>query len=133
MLKRIAVVLDAVISLPAAFRRLCVETGRSLFVSRLAHQPPSGGCVLKRHVAGGGVKNTPQPPSGGCVLKHTRSGDKRRDDPQPPSGGCVLKRHGVNEDDQPSDQPPSGGCVLKLYLSPETGDIGPSRLQAAVC
>ena len=31
------------------------------------------------------------------------------------------------------EQPPSGGCVLKLYLSPETGDIGHSRLQAAVC
>ena len=59
-------------TIPAAFRRLCVETGQY-----------SIGTPWKYS----------QPPSGGCVLKHTRSGDKRSDDPcQPPSGGCVLKQ-----------------------------------------
>ena len=33
---------------PAAFRRLCVETGIFLMLRRLIfRQPPSGGCVLK--------------------------------------------------------------------------------------
>ena len=45
---------------PAAFRRLCVETDHeSEPLKGRVSQPPSGGCVLKRHVAGGGVKNTP--------------------------------------------------------------------------
>ena len=35
----------------------------------MIHQPPSGGCVLKRHVAGGQEIKPSQPPSGGCVLK----------------------------------------------------------------
>ena len=34
---------------PAAFGRLCVETGKTLkMISDLMNQPPSGGCVLKQ-------------------------------------------------------------------------------------
>ena len=32
---------------PAAFRRLCVETGGILEIVDIGDQPPSGGCVLK--------------------------------------------------------------------------------------
>ena len=32
---------------PAAFRRLCVETPVGSTVMKVAVQPPSGGCVLK--------------------------------------------------------------------------------------
>ena len=32
---------------PAAFRRLCVETGSLGRVRKKVYQPPSGGCVLK--------------------------------------------------------------------------------------
>ena len=33
---------------PAAFRRLCVETKVWIFRQTVIHQPPSGGCVLKQ-------------------------------------------------------------------------------------
>ena len=36
-------------SLPAAFRRLCVETTAPKPTKPMPDQPPSGGCVLKRH------------------------------------------------------------------------------------
>ena len=37
--------------MPAAFRRLCVETPDSSISSSSKKQPPSGGCVLKLRVA----------------------------------------------------------------------------------
>ena len=56
--------------MPAAFRRLCVETlairGAFLICS---NQPPSGGCVLKPVAIYREAGLLPQPPSGGCVLK----------------------------------------------------------------
>ena len=58
---------------PAAFRRLCVETENPCRAQGAIYQPPSGGCVLK-HV-GARQTNAPepdQPPSGGCVLKLRR-------------------------------------------------------------
>ena len=55
---------------PAAFRRLCVETGSNHDTyCRWWAQPPSGGCVLKQLLI---LKESVayfQPPSGGCVLK----------------------------------------------------------------
>ena len=35
------------ISGTAAFRRLCVETTKTIPITRQTEQPPSGGCVLK--------------------------------------------------------------------------------------
>ena len=98
---------------PAAFRRLCVETGKERTAkTERGSQPPSGGCVLKQlqgHIVG--VKKF-QPPSGGCVLK-----------PVVTSVGMALL-----------SQPPSGGCVLKLNRDfAVVADVGASRLQAAVC
>ena len=60
--------------------------------------------------------NQHQPPSGGCVLKRRQAVGRREDFSQPPSGGCVLKRlHRYTGCDVPV-QPPSGGCVLKQHL-----------------
>ena len=33
--------------IPAAFRRLCVETDVDVLIQRAVDQPPLGGCVLK--------------------------------------------------------------------------------------
>ena len=60
-------------------------------VSRTQRQPPSGGCVLKRHHVKTKARRCEQPPSGGCVLKPSHSGCRRWLNAQPPSGGCVLK------------------------------------------
>ena len=58
---------------PAAFRRLCVETGRYLVKqARHDYQPPSGGCVLKPSFPTAVCFAALQPPLGGCVLKPVR-------------------------------------------------------------
>ena len=71
MLKLLLVVVLRPVLVPAAFRRLCVET--LLIVNRDfdRYQPPSGGCVLKHPTGSKPYWRFPQPPSGGCVLKHT--------------------------------------------------------------
>ena len=56
--------------MPAAFRRLCVETADFIHAVCGFGQPPSGGCVLKLSwMSIISILNI-QPPSGGCVLKH---------------------------------------------------------------
>ena len=123
--------------MPAAFRRLCVETTKLFNTLCSAYQPPSGGCVLKLFArAGLSMFRWPaafrrlcvetlndwlylpawaaQPPSGGCVLKPCRRTSLRDSLNQPPSGGCVLKRLGQENARHGACQPPSGGCVLKL-------------------
>ena len=55
--------------IPAAFRRLCVETKPRKFRWQVYVQPPSGGCVLKQDGLDIRKKLENQPPSGGCVLK----------------------------------------------------------------
>ena len=58
------------LKLPAAFRRLCVETIREIEVKRAEqNQPPLGGCVLKQSVNDNSPQVVSQPPLGGCVLK----------------------------------------------------------------
>ena len=47
MLKRRFVLSADVCILPAAFRRLCVETSARKVYEETRTQPPSGGCVLK--------------------------------------------------------------------------------------
>ena len=54
---------------PAAFRRLCVETDLAKKVDKEWAQPPSGGCVLKPLALIIEMADIIQPPSGGCVLK----------------------------------------------------------------
>ena len=102
--------------IPAAFRRLCVETTSLAVVYRsLRNQPPSGGCVLKLSVKM--VISMPLKPAAFrrlCVETGNYEGALQTGFNQPPSGGCVLKhtRSGDKRRDDP--QPPSGGCVLKL-------------------
>ena len=67
--------------LPAAFRRLCVETSAPSPVSARGRQPPSGGCVLKPALRAVQNLRLSQPPSGGCVLKHTRTNRKQQKRP----------------------------------------------------
>ena len=78
--------------LPAAFRRLCVET-LLIFTPKRLKDPAA---FRRLCVETNGERlTTPspcQPPSGGCVLKRAisdRAGSRQN---QPPSGGCVLKR-----------------------------------------
>ena len=98
------------------------------------NQPPSGGCVLKRHACRFGRTFGFQPPSGGCVLKPVMKIKSPAYVAQPPSGGCVLKQTFQ---------------ILSYYITlpaafrrlcVETGRKGggrkgggTSRLQAAVC
>ena len=72
MLKHACVWYDYQRRLPAAFRRLCVETVSSIADLSQESQPPSGGCVLKQDFAPLVWRQVVQPPSGGCVLKQTR-------------------------------------------------------------
>ena len=70
VLKQQAAAFVTVAALPAAFRRLCVETERpGIATARIRPQPPSGGCVLKHTSFRIIFAIVPQPPSGGCVLK----------------------------------------------------------------
>ena len=96
---------------PAAFRRLCVETGRR-------------GCRLR--------KRRPAAFRRLCVETSAmrRMPGSR---PQPPSGGCVLKLELWLIAFLKMIQPPSGGCVLKPPQSLEPPIYSASRLQAAVC
>ena len=59
---------------PAAFRRLCVETSTSTKPMPFLAQPPLGGCVLKPVLLGCRYRRLPQPPLGGCVLKLMQMG-----------------------------------------------------------
>ena len=60
----------SVMTKPAAFGRLCVETAEAVFPDlEDLNQPPSGGCVLKPLLNKAGGAGYHQPPSGGCVLK----------------------------------------------------------------
>ncbi len=125
--------------IPAAFRRLCVETGvTGPMVTIVPAQPPLGGCVLKLSpchkfahnkmpaafrrlcvetritlVVGG---QESQPPLGGCVLKQTVTVKLRNMNAQPPLGGCVLKRSIRYPSATDVFQPPLGGCVLKHII-----------------
>ena len=117
----------------AAFRRLCVETLSLLGFSAHDEQPPSGGCVLKRQY--GRYRKPRRTPAAFrrlCVETNLNQMNfaKYR---QPPSGGCVLKPFIVGFGLVLWLQPPSGGCVLKHHLLKYRDKSSYSRLQAAVC
>ena len=112
VLKPLFCVLRAWLSQPAAFRRLCVETGFG--ITRIHLSRPAAFRRL-------------------CVetmqITHFCSFSR-----QPPSGGCVLKPMNHRQAGPPIHQPPSGGCVLKQSsFTFFRRKKGPSRLQAAVC
>ena len=77
---------------PAAFRRLCVETVISTTnASSVKSQPPSGGCVLKRNQHDQCVVSQPAAFRRLCVETPNATTSPLWDVNQPPSGGCVLK------------------------------------------
>ena len=92
VLKLKMLLMNVNLKIPAAFRRLCVETLILSDFMRNFSQPPSGGCVLKRKGLGNSAFIDTQPPSGGCVLKQSDGVFESIGICQPPSGGCVLKR-----------------------------------------
>ena len=120
---------------PAAFRRLCVETGLNNRKRNRFYQPPSGGCVLKppkRWYSARSIK--PAAFRRLCVETHTLTGLVSAIQRQPPSGGCVLK-HAVFFGGQIDKGPAAFRrlCVetWRIPFLPSAGR--PSRLQAAVC
>ena len=90
-------------TVPAAFRRLCVETALAESPKTDGTQPPSGGCVLKRENMDKYGFGRSQPPSGGCVLKQMFEQSQVTTYSQPPSGGCVLKQKLINLKQQLKD------------------------------
>ena len=110
--------------MPAAFRRLCVETPDILATYR-SFQPAAFRrlCVETTIAASSCLHRWTQPPSGGCVLKHTDNPTSTPDRRQPPSGGCVLKHYQDVVFDSLPPQPPSGGCVLKPYWGIFKGEL----------
>ena len=119
---------------PAAFRRLCVET-MNRKKAKPSIQPAAFRRLCVETFMGGRMSDLEtQPPSGGCVLKRYNRVFLYLRQNQPPSGGCVLKLLIKFLKPSSTFQPPSGGCVLKQTVgrAPELF-LNPSRLQAAVC
>ncbi len=66
---------------PAAFGRLCVETdGRKAALPSPTRQPPSGGCVLKRHHGHTVILMTQPAAFGRLCVETDDKPDKRPDD-----------------------------------------------------
>ena len=105
--------------LPAAFRRLCVETGKP-FRPEITTVPAAFRrlCVETPRLETTEQAACIQPPSGGCVLKQSRFFPAAFFCSQPPSGGCVLKPVPPPPSGLAPIQPPSGGCVLKRRPRP---------------
>ena len=112
VLKRAGDLWDSLQRLPAAFRRLCVETSLTYCITIQQNQPPSGGCVLK-------PKYNFLPPN-----LYKPAAFRRL---------CVETGTSVRGKPSLTNQPPSGGCVLKPIRGADGVLNGPSRLQAAVC
>ena len=118
---------------PAAFRRLCVETARLHRVGVRLYPAAFRRLCVETFFSDVALTLPAQPPSGGCVLKQRRYGYNWRNWYQPPSGGCVLKQKLDGHIMLPLCQPPSGGCVLKRLPASYHDLLFASRLQAAVC
>ena len=78
--------------LPAAFRRLCVETCRVAKTRPLERPAAFRRLCVETPLLRSCEMTVPQPPSGGCVLKQSDLEYPQYSTVQPPSGGCVLKR-----------------------------------------
>ena len=92
VLKQTVKYCDTRTRIPAAFRRLCVET--SAFQQSAELMQPAAFrrlCVETTSFLANTLATVAQPPSGGCVLKPARRLPLHHAAHQPPSGGCVLK------------------------------------------
>ena len=99
--------------MPAAFGRLCVETGIRYNTSTGATQPPSGGCVLKQfRTVAEVIEHGPAAFGRLCVETFIEQAKQSREKPAAFGRLCVetwTNRFGWRA----RHQPPSGGCVLK--------------------
>ena len=120
---------------PAAFGRLCVETGLSTPPpTRLV--PAAFGRLCVETIITALVVEVLRPAAFGrlCVETLTAKRKEAKLQNQPPSGGCVLKRFGgalfVS-----LEVPAAFGrlCVETECLAPMPEPCGTSRLRAAVC
>ena len=102
---------------PAAFRRLCVETVIRV-KPKLAGEPAAFRrlCVETKKHRLNPRQNQPAAFRRLCVETANRPMWVRVRLYQPPSGGCVLKHSFRRRIFPLTSQPPSGGCVLKLNL-----------------
>ena len=144
--------------MPAAFRRLCVETynngefnkrGKPAAFRRLCVETKIKPCGFRRRLGPAAFRRL-------CVETPVLRSTSQEARPaafrrlcvetighlpaaahtlfQPPSGGCVLKRVRWSMQGEYIHQPPSGGCVLKPRCWTKHWPKTPtSRLQAAVC
>ena len=96
MLKQKTSCITAKIAVPAAFRRLCVETTLGV---RYKSQKPYPAAFRRL-----------------CVETNQSDYPRHRSKIQPPLGGCVLKPLDIQRGEKRWDQPPLGGCVLKLVI-----------------
>ena len=107
----------------------------TVFAVAVVTQPPSGGCVLKRHKIGREMP-TVLPAAFGrlCVETGKRKGIMNQKQTQPPSGGCVLKPVEVDIELMPEIPAAFGRlCVETNRGSGQSAGGGASRLRAAVC
>ena len=120
---------------PAAFRRLCVETGDWLRKIPAEHsQPPSGGCVLKHAETGGNSVHTFPAAFRRLCVETPNTPNESNSQNQPPSGGCVLKQQAaafVTVAALPAAF--RRLCVETFWKNMEKPIETASRLQAAVC
>ena len=101
--------------IPAAFRRLCVETGvTGPMVTTVPAQPPLGGCVLKLSPCHKFAHNKmPAAFRRLCVETSAQLQNRACRHPAAFRRLCVETRITLVVGGQES-QPPLGGCVLKL-------------------
>ena len=119
---------------PAAFRRLCVETNRVQLDVLSPSQPPSGGCVLKQHKIYITKNITPPAAFRRLCVETARAPSLRTMVSQPPSGGCVLKHFGNCRNVQQATPAAFRRlCVETFWKLQKRATGNPSRLQAAVC
>ena len=123
--------------LPAAFGRLCVETRAAFFIHKIMYPAAFGRLCVETGVGKGIQTPVAQPAAFGRLCVETASANASPSPAlcsQPPSGGCVLKPRPSLNCSPVQNQPPSGGCVLKQKPSCcRWCRCGSSRLRAAVC
>ena len=114
MLKRIVQVLLLSYALPAAFRRLCVETNKDDLI-KLKQWPASFGRLCVETNTTNSIEYDGRPASFGRLCVETNTTNSIEYDGRPAAFRrlCVETPSGIGRLGI-IFQPPSGGCVLKL-------------------
>ena len=96
-------------------------------------QPPSGGCVLKRALAGKFDYNNLSAAFGRLCVETDRRDRRLQRTKSAAFGRLCVETIDGNGRVVSLIQPPSGGCVLKLFIQHNVAARPVSRLRAAVC